>query len=810
MKKLFVVALAALGMVACVNEDVLETPKSDAIAFAGFVDNATRANDPSFDRDNLGAFDVWAFMNESDGTVFAGEDVEKSGNTWGYTNIQYWLPLNSYYFAALAPMNSNNWEVALAEGEAAKAGIGTVTFTNVDGSEDLIYAKQYVETPEMSVLLEKGMDAVKLQFGHLLSKVKFTFVNKFMTDNAYVSVENIKMTVPAKGRINLTDGSKWASEGELVLNFGSTEKIAMSDNDDCTDERLTIPALQDYKVTFDVKVYMGEQVGMEALAKTTTISGLELESGKAYNFVAEITPENLHLKPIEFEVEVVDGWTPAGETNIPCQIVNNAAELQAILNKAAAGEESDYNIVLGNDIEGDVTVAQCANTAITIDGAGKNFKGVILVDGKSQTYTSAALTIKNVNFNADAISADAIIRMGNGTTATRYICNLTVEGCTFDVPGAVGVKSYTGGDKNLVIKDCVATDKAHSLVQVKGLDTILIEGCEIYSKNGMNFNNSVNVVINDCTADVKGYAARFGEGGGNGVAEVYAIKNSNLKSAVAESGDAVIILRGSADKATLTIENTTLEGEPQVINNAAGATVTVDGFPYGAVVVTTAADLTAALAVAGEKTIALAADKFEGIYKMTDNTTILGYNAEVGAIDLDGADNVTLKDITFEAANAGVACDGTGKGLRYANIYSGGASNPKTGARNLVIDGCVFNGAFSSTYYGCAIAFTDQKRTSGQSGDITIKNCVFDQEWSAYDIYVYYSGYGSMLIENNTFKGSYVGGPIYLGRYQSNTPVVVTGNTFETVDSQANAMYIQAHSAEYTVSIDASNNTYAE
>ena len=57
-----------------------------------------------------------------------------------------------------------------------------------------------------------------------------------------------------------------------------------------------------------------------------------------------------------------------------------------------------------------------------------------------------------------------------------------------------------------------------------------------------------------------------------GAAETYLIKDSTLKSANAD-GDATIILRGTADYSTLTIENTTIVGTPDIKNTAAGATV---------------------------------------------------------------------------------------------------------------------------------------------------------------------------------------------------------------------------------------------
>ena len=220
-----------------------------------------------------------------------------------------------------------------------------------------------------------------------------------------------------------------------------------------------------------------------------------------------------------------------------------------------------------------VTVTQKAGVKVTIEGANHTFAGVITVDGKSATYTTAGLTIQNVAFKADSISADACIRLGDGTNATRYTCNVTVDNCTFDVPGAVGVKSYTGGDKNLTIVDCTATTAAHSLVQAKGIDGILVEDCTVNSKNGLNFNNSDNVVVRGCTVDVKGYAVRFGESsGGAGYAETYRIENSSLTSAN-DDGDATIILRGTADNSTLTIVNTTIVGTPDIANTATGATV---------------------------------------------------------------------------------------------------------------------------------------------------------------------------------------------------------------------------------------------
>ena len=245
--------------------------------------------------------------------------------------------------------------------------------------------------------------------------------------------------------------------------------------------------------------------------------------------------------------------------------VANIGELQAAINNVVNGDVIQFS----SDIEGDLVIPQSANTKFVIDGNGSKFAGTILVDGKSATLTTAGITIKNVEFTA--ATADACIQLGKDNN-TRYTCNVTIENCTFAAPEKVGIKSYTGGDKNLTIKNCVATSEAHSLAQLKGVDGVLVEGCEINSTRGINFNNSTNVTIDNCTFDVQKYAVRFGEGSAaTGAAETYLIKNSTIKSANVE--DATIVLRGTADLATLTIENCTIVGNPEIDNSAVDAKV---------------------------------------------------------------------------------------------------------------------------------------------------------------------------------------------------------------------------------------------
>lgn len=188
----------------------------------------------------------------------------------------------------------------------------------------------------------------------------------------------------------------------------------------------------------------------------------------------------------------------------------SAAALQSLLNFAT----TDTTIALAADITGNVTVEQKANVKVVIDGKNHTYKGSITVDGKSGTILSAGLTIKNVNFDASAITTDACINMGdkNNSNNTRYVTNLTVEDCTFTgtYPSAeqVGIKTYTGGDQNLTVKRCTAT-KMHSLAQIHNIVNVEFEDCSVVEcKNGISVGSSRNAKITNCDIAAVAYGVR--------------------------------------------------------------------------------------------------------------------------------------------------------------------------------------------------------------------------------------------------------------------------------------------------------------
>ena len=554
MKKLLVFALATIGMVACFNEEVVQLPKSDTIRFAdAYINNSTRAEpaeDPSTTKATLEAFDVWAYMTTLNGTVLVDEDVQLVGGDWDYDNLQYWTPNKNYFFAALAPMNSDNWHLYTSEAvfpnpnDTVAGGAGLVTFENVDGSEDLLYATAYVTTPDMSVLQSQGMETVKFQFQHLLSKVKFTFKNGFLTNNATVKVENIEMTAPKSGSINLGTGYEWVLGTEAkTYEFGHAGTILKQTTAECDKERLTIPADATYAYTidFDVTLYYGQEEAY-TVHKQSVVTGVALEMGKAYNFVAEITPDNLNLLPIVFEVVGVDAWVDAGaevpvdylyDTQSNTCTVSSAEGLEQFAAEIIAGNvDAGATIVLGDDIDlNDLTRSRTlasnwtpvgteeAPFTGTFDGNGYTIKNLTLVEseakegkayigffGYAKDATIKNVTFENVYINIPCLDIDHsqghIGAVAGSLEGTSTIENVTVKGdiqvyATQDANGASRVAVVAGGNSygNVTMKNVHVIANEGSYLKANnntGAIAGQLQGKTVYENCSSNIDVTVN------------------------------------------------------------------------------------------------------------------------------------------------------------------------------------------------------------------------------------------------------------------------------------------------------------------------------
>jgi hypothetical protein len=332
---LFGLASAALLAVGCTNDETVEIPATKAITFAdAFVNNNTKA-DPSTKLTTLTAFNVYGYVTTTEGEsqIFNGDDVTKSGSDWTYTNTQYWIDGGSYVFSAVAPTE---------EGATTDLSDGVITTTissfESDGETDLIYATSTAKGKASE------NNAVGLTFNHLLSKVKFTFVNGFpTTSNISLNVTDVTISDAVKAAQVEADGTTttWTlpetvSKGELVFGNVATKAsedakeelttIAPTDDATAINEKLLIPTTsENYTVTFNVALLQGgSNLKIKEYPVTATIKGQTFEPGNVYNITATLTEKNVNpdgtsLESIKFTVSGVNGWnTPDKEgTAVP-------------------------------------------------------------------------------------------------------------------------------------------------------------------------------------------------------------------------------------------------------------------------------------------------------------------------------------------------------------------------------------------------------------------------------------------------------------------------------------------------------------
>ena len=363
MKKAFVAILSLAALVACSQDVTVKRNDSAAIGFDNsFVENKTRAAaDPSTTTASLEEFAVWGFRDTANQLVLSNERVYKNGTEWTYDHLQYWMEGKDYFFGAVSPINPENVKVDTQT--MSKDGLGTISFTNTDGSVDLLYAEKTVYASEIN---PSDPDKVQLQFAHLLSRVKFSFAYNFPNELTTIAVKNIKITnSPAEGSIDVTvDRPYWS--WNLPQN-GSTLEVAFGDVEggkefaelntyyESDDYRLLIPTddTRGHNITFDVVVYQNH-VESYTYHLATTLKDKAFVQGKSYNIVTTITPDELGMKPIEFTVVEVEDWVD-GDVAAPITLASPAVEATVAENvvtlKWNAIEGADhYTVQVDDDI----------------------------------------------------------------------------------------------------------------------------------------------------------------------------------------------------------------------------------------------------------------------------------------------------------------------------------------------------------------------------------------------------------------------------------------------------------------------------
>lgn len=320
-KNLFLIGLAAIGMLfaSCSNDETVEVAKNqNGIQFKSFVNNSTRATDLT--TANLTDFQVWGIMKKDNqiGKPFVGTQVSKAGGAWSYGTPVYWEKGYQYSFVAVAP--SGVFE--MVEAPADYLDYGRVKFDNGSGDTDLLWA-----TNDKGLVTWEGdvcPAAVDLTFNHMLSRVRFNFVNA-MDDGSLLTVKDVTITNACTvGTVALIDdnaGLAWAAIGNAALLFDDAAETGFAQNAACTTgHKYMIPTTKAYNVTF--KVERAHNGVVDTYEHSVNLTEMQMESGKSYQFKAEFTAQNINpegaLCPIVFEptVNEWDAWGDAIDMNM--------------------------------------------------------------------------------------------------------------------------------------------------------------------------------------------------------------------------------------------------------------------------------------------------------------------------------------------------------------------------------------------------------------------------------------------------------------------------------------------------------------
>ena len=334
MKKVIFALAAVVALAACSKEQTVVADRGDAIGFDSFIENSTRAIDPSYGTNNLvKEFYVWgtvkgnamadAMLLYNGAKVY--DTTPEYGVAYGCDQSEYWLPSATYNFVALAGHSG----VTPATGMPA-----TISYA-ADGTKDLIYTKvgETVTTNPQSVPDTDDVNAnkcVAFTFNHLLSKVHFKFSNDSGSANYKFIVKDIKVSGQyTEGTYTIGATTPWAATDTDTVAAANAWSFGHAKNDttegaDFTDilsgtpvtsnyARLFIPGAQNLTISFTRELW---KVGASSATSIDTITA-PLATNFAENGAYVINVGLTVGAPISFTIDELGAW--AAEQNITIQ-----------------------------------------------------------------------------------------------------------------------------------------------------------------------------------------------------------------------------------------------------------------------------------------------------------------------------------------------------------------------------------------------------------------------------------------------------------------------------------------------------------
>ena len=291
MKKLFTILAVAAAVVACQKNETIALDNGEAISFASFVNNSTRADaatDPSYSTTAdkgvaLTKFNVYGAVNGVN--IFNGNEVTKGtaayGDPWALTGAkQYWIAGADYKFVGV--VDGNKTGVTTITPDAA--GLPESINYTVDGETDLLCDVVTVND------VAAPYSVVTFNYTHLLSKVKFSVTNttEAAATNYRIVLTEAKITgVYASGSYNV-NSETWtlSSTREYVLENLTVNSAATQYH---SSEVLLIPG-NNVGVVVKAEVQATDNDG----AKWTTVSTIEKTFNNVLGDGGKLTANNAY------------------------------------------------------------------------------------------------------------------------------------------------------------------------------------------------------------------------------------------------------------------------------------------------------------------------------------------------------------------------------------------------------------------------------------------------------------------------------------------------------------------------------------
>lgn len=300
MKKILISMLAVAALVSCSKEESIRVDQGEAIEFGNaFVDNATRADDPSYSTNNIEKFNVYGTVNGV--VIYPGTEITKGtaayGAAWTCPVDQYWISGANYKFVGIVDGNVKDVTTTnLVDGMPA-----TIDYV-ADGKTDLLC--QTITKTAKTDGTANGL--VAFNFNHLLSKVNFTVNNDSTEATTYnFVVRDINFNGATAATYNVETATWGTATATGDKNLGNLTVPGGTASVELTDEVLFIPG--EYTITFTVDIYAGAVSEANRVVSTPYAGSKHtLEAANAYNFNVGVSVG----EKIQFSVEKQPTWTP--------------------------------------------------------------------------------------------------------------------------------------------------------------------------------------------------------------------------------------------------------------------------------------------------------------------------------------------------------------------------------------------------------------------------------------------------------------------------------------------------------------------